>query len=405
MNLTDHSLRQLDEGYIQALEHGAVRDLCVRLLADLKEARERLRQNPDNSSLPPSSRAPWERGSGKDPHRAEDQDRLDPIDDVEDAAKEVAGSEASPLLNETPTKRKAREALTEKRKAGKQIGQPGHGRTQKLVAHEEKQHRPLCCAGCGHSFAVDDPGTAYTAFQTVDLHWGDPQRPGLTLHVTDHRYFECVCGCGHKTRAAVPTGEVGDPLFEGVALSEWRLVAPGLAALIVCLAMRFRMSHAKIREFLWEWLALSISVGTISKTIHEAGAAVAPAEEELIQAVRDSDLGLRGSKVFALLASVTDTCRKRGHAPWRYLEKAIAPSGVLVCPFLRYPSAGGLNGYETASLADNDKGLLRMNERISVLVAGRNLPGLLAIERILKEDPQLLRSPPRLEGADRYPSV
>jgi hypothetical protein len=64
-------------------------------------------------------------------------------------------------------------------------------------------------------------------------------------------------------------------------LSELRLVAPGLAALIVCLAMRFRMSHAKIREFLWEWLALSISVGTISKTIHEAGAAVVPAEEEI----------------------------------------------------------------------------------------------------------------------------
>jgi hypothetical protein len=32
----------------------------------------------------------------------------------------------------------------------------------------------------------------------------------------------------------------------------------------------------------------------------------------------------RGSKVFTLLASVTDTCRKRGHVPWRYLEKAIA---------------------------------------------------------------------------------
>jgi len=42
MNLTDHSLRQLDEGYILALECGAVRDLCVRLLADLKEAHERL---------------------------------------------------------------------------------------------------------------------------------------------------------------------------------------------------------------------------------------------------------------------------------------------------------------------------------------------------------------------------
>ena len=28
--------------------------------------------------------------------------------------------------------------------------------------------------------------------------------------------------------------------------------------------------------------------------------------------------------VSALLASVIDTCRQRGHAPWRYLERAIA---------------------------------------------------------------------------------
>jgi hypothetical protein len=33
------------------------------LLADLKEARERLQQGPHNSSRPPSSRLPWERGS------------------------------------------------------------------------------------------------------------------------------------------------------------------------------------------------------------------------------------------------------------------------------------------------------------------------------------------------------
>ena len=31
-----------------------------------------------------------------------------------------------------------------------------------------------------------------------------------------------------------------------------------------------------------------------------------------------------GSRVVALLASVIDTCRQRGHAPWRYLERAIA---------------------------------------------------------------------------------
>ena len=31
-----------------------------------------------------------------------------------------------------------------------------------------------------------------------------------------------------------------------------------------------------------------------------------------------------GSRVVALLASVIDTCRQRGHTPWRYLERAIA---------------------------------------------------------------------------------
>jgi transposase len=43
--------------------------------------------------------------------------------------------------------------------------------------------------------------------------------------------------------------------------------------------------------------------------------------------LRKLSLGTRtpvGSRVVALLASVIDTCRLRGHAPWRYLERAIA---------------------------------------------------------------------------------
>ena len=31
-----------------------------------------------------------------------------------------------------------------------------------------------------------------------------------------------------------------------------------------------------------------------------------------------------GSRGFALLASVIDTCRQRGHSPWSYLRTAIA---------------------------------------------------------------------------------
>ncbi len=81
-----------------------------------------------------------------------------------------------------------------------------------------------------------------------------------------------------------------DPLLAGIELSEWRLVGPGLAALLVALAFRFRLSRARIQEFLGEWLGLNLSIGTIHQTVHEAAAAVAPAEEELIRAVLASDL-------------------------------------------------------------------------------------------------------------------
>lgn len=61
MHLSPHSLRQIDDAYLQSLEVEALRGLSMRLLADLKEASDRLNQGPENSSRPPSSQAPWER--------------------------------------------------------------------------------------------------------------------------------------------------------------------------------------------------------------------------------------------------------------------------------------------------------------------------------------------------------
>ena len=60
MHLSDHSLRQIDDAYVRSFEPEALRGLSLRLLADLKEARERLNQGPTNSSRPPGSRAPWD---------------------------------------------------------------------------------------------------------------------------------------------------------------------------------------------------------------------------------------------------------------------------------------------------------------------------------------------------------
>ena len=64
MYLSPHSLRQIDDAYVQSLDVEALRGLSLRLLADLKEAWDRLNQGPENSSRPPSSRAPWERPGG-----------------------------------------------------------------------------------------------------------------------------------------------------------------------------------------------------------------------------------------------------------------------------------------------------------------------------------------------------
>ena len=58
--LQDHDLKQINDAYVVKLNLGALQHLSVKLLHDLKEAREQLNQNSGNSSKPPSSRAPWE---------------------------------------------------------------------------------------------------------------------------------------------------------------------------------------------------------------------------------------------------------------------------------------------------------------------------------------------------------
>ena len=63
MKLSDHDLRQIDEEKINTLSETAVKNLSITLLKDLKEARERLNQNSKNSSIPPSSEAPWDKAS------------------------------------------------------------------------------------------------------------------------------------------------------------------------------------------------------------------------------------------------------------------------------------------------------------------------------------------------------
>ena len=285
MKLSPHDLQQLDEETLRQLPEAVLRPLSVSLLADLKEARERLAQTPTNSSRPPSSRAPWEREApmadadaeapAAEPKKTRATGTEGPAADTTDAA--AAGAAATD------------ETAPTRRKPGKQPGAAGVGRTQTFQAHRTEVHRPAVCGCCQQPLALEAPAVAYTAFQSLDLQWGDATMPGLRLWVVDHRYLEVTCPCGHHTRA-LPAHGAGDPALERVQVREWRLVGPGLATLIVALNLRFRQSRARIQEFLHDWLGIHLSIGTIHQTLHEAAAVVAPAEEQLFAEVQASGL-------------------------------------------------------------------------------------------------------------------
>ena len=144
MHLSDHSLSQLDEAYVQTLDEGLLRGLLLRALEDLKEARERLRQNPTNSSRPPSSQAPWDRPSASQ-DETRDDDETSPPDPEVDQPDEAGTSPEDPSTQSAQTSKPE----TPKRKPGKQPGAPGFGRTQVFEAHETRIYRPEVCAGCG----------------------------------------------------------------------------------------------------------------------------------------------------------------------------------------------------------------------------------------------------------------
>jgi transposase len=294
MRLSDHDLLQLSEEELLELPEDVLRRLSVKLLYDLKEARERLRQTSQNSSRPPSSDLPWDKVgiNNEDRHPQQGQDEVTGVDDhnldTEEASKTGPEENTPDEANETQQTKELEDGASDKRKAGKQPGAPGYGREQKIVVTAEAHHYPADCALCDRELKPD-AAKAYTAFETVDLEWADPNRPGISLTNTKHTYYETVCACGHCTQQT-PHRQVSHHSTPNIWLSEWRLVGPGLAALIVCLAYRMRLSRARIQEFLSDWLGLEISVGTLHATLHESGAAVLPVEDELVAAVQSSGL-------------------------------------------------------------------------------------------------------------------
>ena len=286
VQLSDHDLRQLDDAYLESLSEEQARALLSKALADLKTARERLGQNPSNSSRPPSTRAPWEQGD--EDERATGREAQSPPsgEDETDTEPDSSSDEDSPAKKRRGT---SRAASAKAGKPGRRKGAPGHSRTQQLPIDAEVPHAPECCAGCAAALGESHQSRAHNARYEIELIRPGAGGNGLVVQQTKHLYFERLCACGHWTRAE--PGRCAEDARWTVALSEWHLAGPTLVSFICALSLRMRLSRARVREFLSDWLGLSLSTAVINQCVHEAARAVEPVvEHEILEAVRNVEL-------------------------------------------------------------------------------------------------------------------
>jgi hypothetical protein len=190
MEIKDHDLRQLNEERLQALQAkdpAALLRLANQLLHDLKEARERLNQNPSNSSRPPSSQDPWFRDGEEESTEDDEEGEEDASSDRQPKESGSASSEKEDSdANGQPEKKTGKGRPPEpKNKPGKQPGAQGFGRPKELVVNETIHHYPDQCAICGDPLNPE-LAVAHNGFYTIELILGGPEKPGLTLWVTKH---------------------------------------------------------------------------------------------------------------------------------------------------------------------------------------------------------------------------
>jgi transposase len=266
MNLSDFDLRPLADRDLSGLSAAEKDRLLGKLLGDLIAARERLKANSRTSSRPPSSDPPW---SG-----------------VECGAEEAAGDEdPEPPAGNGVAALEAKPAAAPPKKPGRPVGAVGHSRAVTLPVTATVPHAPPQCALCGADLPAER-FTARTGLYVLDLEIERGRGlAGVQVSHRKHRYGDSgPCDCGHITRSE--PGRCPDEARWQVGLTEWHLVGPNLASLIVCLALRMRQSRRSLQEFLGDGFGIALSTATINQCLHEAGRAVEPLEEALVEEVR-----------------------------------------------------------------------------------------------------------------------
>ena len=175
-------------------------------------------------------------------------------------------------------------------KAGKQPGAKGKWRNQPLKAERIIEHYPQHCAACNasleNSHRDEKPYMGYYQLELVR------QKSGLRVECVLHHYYGATCNCTHRSQAAPMEGELSEVVGRKVQLQlqEYTLVGPMLGSFIASLSVRYRLSRAKIQEFLLDWVDVELSIGTIDRSIREAGLACRPVVEDLIEQLHNAEI-------------------------------------------------------------------------------------------------------------------
>ncbi len=201
MHFDRSDLHQLTPEYISKLPAERLVALCEQLRQDLITARDRLNQNPSNSSRPSGSLAPWDRQSKNkdfddDPDPTEIAANFDdPSTNSFDTGENEESESLSPdstisedqqtfdeLQNESKLDRdkSAKDEKRKKRKRGRQLGSQGFGRTQKLLVTQEIYLKPECCKGCAKKFEADANFRATGGYCAIDILPPEPGKIGLS---------------------------------------------------------------------------------------------------------------------------------------------------------------------------------------------------------------------------------
>ena len=162
MHLSNHDLQQLDESSLGQLSWQALLALSAKLLADLKEAHDRLNRTPENSSQPPRTQKPWERAGNKE-LEGTPEEALANL--PEGRPEQQAPAQDKPHKNCPSSPDTLPKAPP--RRPGRQPGAPGVSRTQELPVTAERTHSPEQCARLSHKnftcLSIDSKSAAESA--------------------------------------------------------------------------------------------------------------------------------------------------------------------------------------------------------------------------------------------------